>query len=164
MSYDGSVSPPLEWQQKNTQSRRVQSATLGLPAMLWKPSSQSVVPLPLPIDDEYLSIDFDVQGVQPIDRPSKLHFFKHALVLSNILTDITIEYYSGDLDYDSAREAEKAPRRQLRHISVVDYEHRMSAFWDSLPSHLRPAKGVQATSGAGTDRLFRYQSAVLRAR
>jgi hypothetical protein len=132
--------------------------------MLWKPSSQSVVPLPLPIDDEYLSIDLDVQSVQPIDRPSKLHFFKHALILSNILTDITIEYYSTDLDYDSAMEVKKQPQKQLQYISVVAYEHRLSTFWNSLPSHLRQSKSVQAPSGADTDRLFRYQAAVLRAR
>jgi hypothetical protein len=142
---------------------RIQSATLGLPAMLWKPSSQSVVPLPLPIDDKYLSTEFDVQNVQPIGRPSKLHFFRHALMLSNIFTDIMMEYYNTDIDCEPARDDERHPK-QLRHISVVTYENRMTTFWNSLPNHLRPAKSDQPAITGDTDRLFRYQAAVLRAR
>jgi hypothetical protein len=131
--------------------------------MVWSLSDQPV-PLPLPVDDEYLSTEAHVQKLQPTSHPSKHHFFKHALMLSDIMMDITSEFYGTAIDRGCAKEAARQSPKQPQHISIVAYENRLNTFWGSLPAHLRPSNCSQGLSENGDDRLFAYQAAVLRAR
>lgn len=147
----------------NAQLHSVLSGTLGLPAMLWTLSDQSV-PLPLPIDDEYLSSKVQIQNHQPSGQPSRLHFFKHALILSDILTEMISDLYSSAMDREFLRKVGSTSRNQIQHTSIIGYESRLNEFWNSLPAHLRSSKNVDGTAVEESDRLFSYQSAVLRAR
>ncbi|KAK2688920.1 hypothetical protein QWA68_012498 [Fusarium oxysporum] len=65
------------------------ATTFGRPVLHCRPHT---VPLPEPIDDEYLS-EVD-EGCQPEDSPSRITFFVYNMKLFEILDDILSKFYS----------------------------------------------------------------------
>ncbi|KAF5250764.1 hypothetical protein FANTH_4036 [Fusarium anthophilum] len=108
---------------------RLSATTFGRPVLHCRPHT---VPLPEPIDDEYLS-EVD-EGCQPENSPSRMAFFVYNMKLFNILDDILSQFYSHGYQNVTQDETVKLAE-YLRDIPRLCSE--LDNFLESLPSHLK---------------------------
>ena len=112
--------------------------TFGRPTMLsksWK------VPVPLLIDDEYLSVQGE--GVQPSKIPSRLGLFVSSCKLFEILHEILSNFYIGDSSVGLLKQQESELDQREIIMDVLDYNRRLDKFSDSIPEYLRTTRSSQ---------------------
>ncbi|KAL8381864.1 hypothetical protein RB595_005895 [Gaeumannomyces hyphopodioides] len=113
---------------------RAASMILGRPSMVaWK----TVVPLPLPVDDELLSTapgSGSVQSSVPPGRKSRVEFYVYTLHLTEILMRVLEHFYVPHLDLRRAG-PEGFNVQDLQRLHEIDFS--LSHWRTSLPVHLR---------------------------
>lgn len=125
-------------------------------------SSSCPIALPSALDDEVLATEAGVENTQPKDKPSKLEFFRHTLILYDILSDIMTHFYKSD----SIRPGKETPDRRERRQdvgqsdAVIAFERRLNRFSRTLPACLT----LSSHAASETDLIFVRQSTVLRSR
>ena len=93
------------------------------------------VPVPLLVDDEYLSVQGE--GEQPPEIPSRLGLFVSSCRLFEILHEILLKFYAEDSGIRNAQHPE--PDAYAREIigDVLNYNRRLDMFRESIPAYLR---------------------------
>ncbi|KAH8203214.1 hypothetical protein TruAng_002619 [Truncatella angustata] len=120
---------------------RLSATTFGRSVLLRKPYD---VPLPEPIDDEYLSKSHE--GCQPENTPSRLTFFRHTIKLFDVLDEILTKLYSHEHNGPAEDVSTIAPYLNdlPRLCSKLDFVS------ESLPTHLRtPGNAMASEDGSG---------------
>ncbi|OBS20254.1 hypothetical protein FPOA_06639 [Fusarium poae] len=133
---------------------RLSATTFGRPVLHCKPHA---IPLPEPIDDEYLS---EVnEGCQPENIPSRIDFFIHSIRLFEVLDETLSRFYSNgyqrpgqDRTSTSFQYLEDIPRLCSKLDIVVA----------GLPAHL-VLDGTMEAANESTS-CFRMQAMVLKSR
>lgn len=122
------------------------SMTYGRPTMI-ESRSVTVVPLPLAIDEQYLSKDAHSGSIQPKDQPATMAFYVQALLLNKILHDILRAFYkpSASVDTDVYETWFRGGPSQSGERSFLELDRALTLWSDSLPLHLIPGKGITAT-------------------
>ncbi|KAF3398019.1 hypothetical protein F1880_006501 [Penicillium rolfsii] len=116
---------------------RVISMTFGRPAMISKASS-GAVPLPVTVDDEFISTASPAEPSQPAGRPSMMAFYAKTLELYEIMNEVLLSLYkpapeeSGEDIHDfyfnsSAGEGER---------TIFELDRSLTRWTRSLPPHL----------------------------
>ncbi|EXL65366.1 hypothetical protein FOPG_18402 [Fusarium oxysporum f. sp. conglutinans race 2 54008] len=134
---------------------RLSATTFGRPVLHCRPHT---VPLPEPIDDEYLS-EID-EGCQPEDSPSRITFFVYNMKLFEILDDILSKFYS----HGYQNFAQDEPVKSAQYLSDIprlcsELDH----FLEGLPSHLK-ADCDMGTVEDESASCFHMQAMVLKSR
>jgi hypothetical protein len=119
---------------------RLTAMTFGRPTML---SNSWNVPIPLLIDDEYLSVQGE--GVQPPDVPCRLGLFVSSCKLFEILHDILFSFYAKDPGMGLSKQLESDPGARDLLKDALDYNRRLDKFNDSIPEYLRTATSSHIT-------------------
>ena len=118
---------------------RFLSMTYGRPAMIGKRSA-AAVPLPMAIDEHYLSGDPHRKNSQPEDRPSILDFFIQSLDLYRILNEILLNVYAADPKTGPNIDEWECffPSRYdgQRGSSFLDLDRELTLWERGLPCHL----------------------------
>ena len=143
---------------------RVVSMTYGRPCMIG-PKAALAVPLPLPIDEEYLvpgAIDGQHGQTSRAEQTHAAEFYVFSLKLFEIMHDILFDFYS--VNYKPCLEGDKyfGSLDQGQH-SVFEMERRISTWNSSIPAHLRITTGHRPQVGTPEAMLYR-QAVVLRQR
>jgi hypothetical protein len=101
------------------------------------------VPVPLLVDDEYLSIQGE--GTQPLDVPSRLGLFVSSCKLFEILHEILLNFYAKDSGTRNSKHLD--PDAYAREIigDVLSYNRRLDMFRDSIPEYLRTVRTSHIT-------------------
>lgn len=112
---------------------RVLSTTLGRPATI---SYQYTVPLPRPIDDEYLTQQ-GTDGVQPSKDFAKSSFFIQTLKLNTILNDVWSKaYHAVDTAQERTDDLDERAWSQLTQ-TIIDIDVKLARFERELPAPFR---------------------------
>lgn len=134
--------------------------TFGRPAMISRVSSGSV-PLPVTVDDEYISAEATAEPSQPVDQPSIMGFYAKSLELYEIMNDVLLSLYK-PVSEDRTEEAHdfyfNGVTSEGEH-TIFDLDRSLTRWARSLPPHLR--WGSSASSG---NPIFCRQGIVLHAR
>jgi Fungal specific transcription factor domain len=113
-------------------NNRLLAMTFGRPTML---SNSWSVPIPLLIDDEYLSVQ--EEGNQPPNVPSRLGLFVSSCKLFEILHEILISFYAGDPGTGDFKQTESNTVARDMIADVLRYNRSLAMFKDSIPDYLR---------------------------
>jgi hypothetical protein len=134
--------------------------TFGRPAMITKASS-GAVPLPVAVDEEFISSDSTSEASQPPNRPSMMAFFAKSLELYDIMNDVLLSLYKQSTDDTGENIHDLCFNNVVSEGEQTIFElDRFLARWSrSLPEHLRGG-----SSETSTNPIFCRQSIVLRAR
>ncbi|EED12345.1 conserved hypothetical protein [Talaromyces stipitatus ATCC 10500] len=109
-----------------------QSMTYGRPPMIY---GEPTVSHPEAIDDEYLSMDSKEQdGAQPIDQPSRMAFFIHALHLSDISSRIRQLLYGPRQELNRERHCRLSKKP---YAEIIDLDADLGNWNEKVPSYLR---------------------------
>ncbi|KIX07448.1 uncharacterized protein Z518_02101 [Rhinocladiella mackenziei CBS 650.93] len=137
---------------------RVVSMTYGRPCMIG-PRAALAVPLPLPVDEEYLvpgSFHTPPVPVQPND--AAVEFYVLSLKLYEILHDVIFNFYSVNFGHGKPVESDKYfGSLSESQSSVFEIEHRIVRWEQSIPDHLRVGRKPQSHDANAT----RYRQAVI---
>jgi hypothetical protein len=140
---------------------RFLSMTYGRPAMIGKRSA-AAVPLPMAIDEHYLSGDPHRKDSQPEDRPSILDFFIQSLDLYRILNEILLNVYAADPktgpNIDEWECFFPSRRHEQRSFSFLDLDRALTLWERGLPCHLT------VSNVGNNNEIHRRQAVVLRQR
>ncbi|OOQ82807.1 putative C6 transcription factor [Penicillium brasilianum] len=128
---------------------RVISMTFGRPAMISKYSS-GAVPLPISVDDEFISAATIAEPSQPVERPSMMVFYAKTLELYEIMNDVLLSLYKPVADEitddihdfyfnNTAGEGER---------TIFELDRSLTRWTRSLPVHLREDSSVFARPDA----------------
>lgn len=119
------------------------SMTYGRPTMI-KSRAVTVVPLPLAINEGYLSKDARSESVQPKDQPATIAFHVQALLLNKILHDILRTFYkpSASVDTDVYETWFRSGSSQSGERSFFELDRAVTLRSNSLPLHLVPGKSI----------------------
>ncbi|KAJ5586648.1 hypothetical protein N7450_006435 [Penicillium hetheringtonii] len=117
---------------------RVMSMTFGRPAMISKVSS-GAVPLPLLVDDEFISENAAAEPMQPSGQPSLLAFYAKTLELYEIMNDVLLSLYRPITDdgADDIHEFYFNKTLNEGEHSIFELDHNLTLWARSLPAHLR---------------------------
>ena len=126
------------------------SITFGRPTVVPR---DTPIPLPTPIDDEYLSTT--TQGRQPENVPSRLDFFIYALKLLGILERLQTYEHCRHGDQHNTTHGGKDLGDMLSLITDLD------SFSQELPSHLQSGDNTRPPNSTSC---FELQGRVLKAR
>ena len=115
---------------------RVVSMTYGRPCMIG-PKASLAVPLPLPIDEEYLAPD--ASQPQPVKRPRtfSVEFYVLSLKLYDIMHDVIFSFYSVNGQVCQPADGKDLTFLDQGQNSVFEIERRLSSWVDSIPDHFR---------------------------
>ena len=113
-------------------SDRLSAMTFGRPTMLSRSCS---VPIPLLIDDEYLSDQ--KEGNQPPDIPSRLGLFVSSCKLFEILHEILVSFYAEDAGTSTSKQTDSNTVAQAMIADVLRHNRSLAMFEDSIPDYLR---------------------------
>ena len=135
--------------------------TFGRPCCIG-PKASKTVPLPVPVDEEYLAAGTLETQVGRAKRTHATEFYVLSLQLFEIMHDILFDHYSvncmpsepGDTSFGFLNQGEN---------SLFDLERRLSRWASSVPDHLRPTDANKPRSGTAEATLYR-QAVVLRQR
>lgn len=97
-------------------------------------NDQCKVPVPLAIDDEYLSVSS--VGVQPSNVPSRLGLFVSTCTLFKILHEILSNFYSGNDDTAGSTLCKPDQSKGTLLADVLSYTRRLDAFHSTIPGYL----------------------------
>ena len=118
---------------------RFLSMTYGRPAMIGKRAA-AAVPVPLAVDEEYLSGGHLKGDFEPPRIPSLMDFFIQSLGLYRIMNDILLSVYAPDPKNDSIDDLYEClfPRRtESPSRSFLDLDRELNSWERNLPLHLR---------------------------
>ncbi|KAF5681232.1 hypothetical protein FHETE_21 [Fusarium heterosporum] len=115
---------------------RLSATTFGRPVLH---SRRHAIPLPEPIDDEYLS-ESD-EGCQPENSPSRISFFIHSMKLFDILDEVLRLFYSHGYQ-NLADDGTVIPAQYLSDLPRLCSE--LDQFVENLPDHLKPGSYMGA--------------------
>jgi hypothetical protein len=104
-------------------------------------TSSGNVPIPLLIDDEYLSVQ--AVGVQPSEVPSRLGLFVSSCKLFEILHDILSNFYAESSGSGLSKQLESGGDARHLLVDVLNYNRRLDKFNDSIPEYLRTSRTSQ---------------------
>ena len=143
LCFDGSVCLYLNEYGRNNPTQatsfpRVMSMTFGRPAMISKVSS-GAVPLPLLVDDEFISENAAAEPMQPSGQPSLLAFYAKTLELYEIMNDVLLSLYRPITDdgADDIHEFYFNKTLNEGEHSIFELDHNLTLWARSLPAHLR---------------------------
>ena len=142
---------------------RVVSMTYGRPCMIG-PAAAGAVPLPLPLDEEYLVPEsLQGQSVRP-QQTFAVEFYVFSLKLYEILHDIIFNFYSINFQPCQPMNGDKyfGSLDQGQHL-VFGIEGRLSRWKKSVPERLRVATGSNPQSD-GTGATLHRQAVILQQR
>jgi hypothetical protein len=119
------------------------SMTYGRPTVI-ENRAVTVVPLPLAIDEEYLSKDARSGSMQLKDQPATIAFHVQALLLNKILHDILRTFYklSASVDTDVCETWFRSGPSQSGERSFLELDRALTLWSNSLPLHLVPGKSI----------------------
>jgi hypothetical protein len=122
------------------------SMTYGRPTMI-ESRAVTVVPLPLAIDDQYLSRDTRSGNAQPKGQPATMAFYVQALLLNKILHDILRAFYkpSATVDTEVYETWFRTGPNQSGERSFLELDRALTLWSNSLPSHLVPGQHIYGT-------------------
>lgn len=134
--------------------------TFGRPAMITK-GFGGAVPLPVAVDDEFISPESIAEVSQPPDQPSVMAFFGRSLELYDIMNDILLNIYnvSADTNGENVHDFYFSSMTGEGERTIFELDHCLTQWTRSLPLHLREEQSM--TLG---NPIFCRQSIVLRAR
>ena len=140
---------------------RVVSMTYGRPCMIG-PKASLAVPLPLPIDEEYL-VPEAVQGQSvQIQQTFAVEFYVLSLKLYQILHDMLFNFYSVNFQ-PCQPEDEYFGSLDQGQNSVFEIERRLSRWATSVPDRFRMTTGKKPQIGSVEATLYR-QAVILHQR
>ena len=93
------------------------------------------VPVPLLIDDEYLSLHGE--GGQPPNVPSRLGLFVSSCHLFEILHEILSNFYAEDTGAAASKSSDSDPHAGDILADVLKYNRLLDKFHESIPEYLR---------------------------
>jgi len=114
--------------------------TFGRPTMITKSKN---VPVPLLIDDEYLSAEDD--GIQPPQIPSRMGLFVSTCSLFEILDDILCSFYVKDTGFASPRHNETTTRISEMIAEALQFNRRLDTFIAGIPKYLQMKDNSRTT-------------------
>jgi hypothetical protein len=97
------------------------------------------VPLPLAIDEQYLSRDSRTESLQPRGQPAVMDFYVHALHLNRILHEILLGFYAPSADSSKSETYDTWLSSELIHgseRSPLGLDRALAVWCDNLPLHL----------------------------
>ncbi|KAJ9615172.1 hypothetical protein H2200_001246 [Cladophialophora chaetospira] len=141
---------------------RVVSMTYGRPCMVG-PKAALAVPLPLPIDEEYLTPENSQSRSPQAPRTYSVEFYVLSLKLYDVMHDILFSFYSVNGQACQPGEAKDLTFLDQGQNSVFEIERRLSRWADSIPTHLRLNLSNKPNSGTAEATLHR-QAVVLHQR
>lgn len=138
--------------------------TFGRPAIVSK-GSCGAVPLPIPVDEEYIRSTVTSDVLQPADRPSMLVFFVKSLELYDILNDILLSLYKPSAeslvedvqDFFHLHQGSSDGER-----TIFELDRALTRWSRSLPPHLR--RSTESPNSGPLEFMFCRQANVLKAR
>jgi hypothetical protein len=135
------------------------SMTYGRPTMI-ESRAVTAVPLPLAIDEEYLSRDFRLGNMQPKSQPAWMAFYVQTLLLNKILHDILRAFYkpSANLDTDVYETWFRNGPSGSDERSFLELDRTLTLWSNSLPLHFVAGKGI------GDNEIHLRQANILRQR
>lgn len=142
----------------STQS--VISMTFGRPAMISRVSS-GAVPLPLIVDDEFISSETTSEPSQQGDQPSIMWFYAKTLELYEIMNDVLLSLYKPVLD-DHTEEPHDFYFNSVvseGERTIFDLDRSLTRWTRGLPRHLGAESSIPQSNS-----IFFRQKIVLHAR
>lgn len=119
------------------------------------------VPLPLPVDDQYIHDD-SLAPRQPACRPSATAFFIHTIKLSKVIDNILRDLYttnkraSRQAGVDTMLPESSNQSQFFGHAVLLDGQ--LQSWWEEVPAHLRPESVV------ADGQIFQRQQTVMQVR
>lgn len=101
------------------------------------------VPVPLLVDDEYLSVHGE--GEQPPEVPSRLGLFVSSCKLFEILHEILLNFYAEDSGIRNSQHLESDAYAQEIIGDVLSFNRRLDVFRESIPQYLRTTRTSHIT-------------------
>jgi hypothetical protein len=119
------------------------SMTYGRPTMI-ESHAVTVVPLPLAIDEQYLSRDPRLGNIQPKNEPARMAFYVQALLLNKILHDILRAFYkpSANVDTDVYETWFRNGPSLSGERSFLELDRALTLWSNSLSLHLIRGRGI----------------------
>ncbi|KAI3573491.1 fungal-specific transcription factor domain-containing protein [Fusarium oxysporum f. sp. albedinis] len=134
---------------------RLSATTFGRPVLHCRPHA---IPLPEPIDDEYLS-EFD-EGCQPENSPSRIAFFIYSMKLFDVLDEILHKFYSHRYQ-NLAQDGTVTSSQYLSDVPRLCSE--LDQFVEGLPGHLKADRDMGAVEDESAS-CFHMQAMILKSR
>jgi hypothetical protein len=142
---------------------RVLAMTYGRPTMISQ-AVASVTPLPLPIDDQDLSVG-TTQRELTSSSPSRLEFFLHSLKLYEIMEELLNATNSNIIRQNVPSKASGILSFRSAHAtSLTEIDDKLVAWEAELPNHLRRLPDLQSPAGPSSVNVFYRQAVILRQR
>ena len=115
------------------------SMTYGRPTMI-ESRAVTVVPLPLAVDEQYISRNTRSGSIQPKSQPATMAFYVQALLLNKILHDILRTFYkpSATVDTDVYETWFRSGPNLGGERSFLELDKALTLWSNCLPSHLVP--------------------------
>lgn len=135
--------------------------TFGRPAMISKVSS-GAVPLPITVDDKFISTASLAEPTQPAERPSMMVFYAKTLELYEIMNDVLLSLYKAvpDENPDDIHDFYFNKSVSEGERTVFELDRSLTRWSTSLPAHLRADSSVSSQENP----IFFRQGIVLHAR
>ena len=142
---------------------RVVSMTYGRPCMVG-PKAANVVPLPLPVDEDFLVPEPLQDPPAPAQQTFAVEFFVLSLKLYDILHDVLYNFYSVNYQPRQSENGDNffASLDEGQHF-VLESEYRLSRWKKSVPERFRVAADNKSVHGCAEATLYR-QAVVLQQR
>lgn len=129
------------------------STTLGRPMMLYK-FGQVPVPLPLPVDDDYLH----EPDTQPPTHVPWARFYVESVKMHQLLADVITHVYG------TTNLRPGFGEKEVGFDEITNLDSAISKLENDLPEHLRPAVRLSTAPDPQYPDVFKQQAFVLRAR
>lgn len=124
-------------------------------------ASQTGVPLPQLIDDEFLLVDGE--GRQPAGMTSYLELFVASVKLFDVIGDVVATCYEQKQSPEDARVGSQWWR--LYHLNdILKLDNTLNDFWAALPAHLRTSYESVGSSAGETNSVQWRQAKILQCR
>ncbi|KAI8724234.1 Zn(2)-C6 fungal-type domain-containing protein [Fusarium sp. LHS14.1] len=154
---------------------RILSLTYGRPLMIHSGVAHSRLLLPSSIDDELLTRSPHSPGAQPMDMPSRVECYIHAIKLQDILGQVLTSFYhqgSEDEGVSGQKAADDSRRKGISNAGLqklLDVDGQLDEWNRNLPAHLQADSYSTENSYLGGSRskrstIFCRQATVLKAR
>lgn len=142
---------------------RVLAMTYGRPTMISQVVA-SVTPLPLPIDEEELSMGTAEKDATS-SSPSRLEFFLHSLKLYEIMEELLNATNSNIIRQNTPSKASGVLGFCSAHATpLTEIDDKLAAWEAELPDHLRRLPNLQSPADSPSVNVFYRQAVILRQR
>jgi hypothetical protein len=142
---------------------RVLAMTYGRPTMISQ-AVASVTPLPLPIDEENLSMGTALKDVDS-SPPTRLEFFLHSLKLYEIMEELLNATNSNIIRQNApAKPSGVLGFRSAHATPLTEIDDKLVAWEAELPDHLRRLPDLQSPARSSSVNVFYRQAVILRQR